>query len=267
MSRTKPGRSVSGVVAVSGTRIRHRSTAETRKDTASTKTERAAPTAPTRAAPALVPALSATEDAAPSFAFASWSRSGSTMAGKRLIAAASCTTLAAPSTIATAHSCPMVRIPAEAAAGTVTSAPAATRSDAISWGRLGCRSDRAPAHSATAFGRLPKNASAATSLVDARGSSPVGAGSATTLTADPDKVTASLPSRIRKAGLDHAVAFDFWPASVMQPHPALQLRCDHVGLPQASAADGWYGRRRRRREAARILLGVGSSRRTAGGAR
>ncbi|WP_069735951.1 hypothetical protein [Streptomyces sp. EN27] len=213
----------------------------------------------------MVPALSATEDAAPSFAFASWSWSGSTTAGRRLIAAASCTTLAAPSTIA--HSFPMVSIPAKAAAGTVTSAPVATRSDAISRGLLGWRSDRAPAHGATAFGRLPRNASAATSLVDVRSFSTAGAGSATALTADPDKVTASLPSRIRKVGLDHAVAFDFWPAIVMQPHPALQLRCDHVGVPQASTGDGWCGRRRRRRGAARILLGVGSSRRTAGGAR
>ncbi|KUO09979.1 hypothetical protein AQJ58_22060 [Streptomyces sp. DSM 15324] len=72
MSRAKPVRA-RDAAAASGPRMRQISTAETRKDTASTSTERAGPTAPTRSAPALMPALSVTEDAAPIFEFASWS--------------------------------------------------------------------------------------------------------------------------------------------------------------------------------------------------
>ncbi|MDQ0840348.1 hypothetical protein [Streptomyces sp. V1I6] len=73
-------------------------------------------------------------------------------AGQEVMAAASCTTLAAPSTSVTPYSWTMVSTPPAAAAGTVASAEAAARSATMSWGRLAYRSVMAPAHSASVLG-------------------------------------------------------------------------------------------------------------------
>lgn len=95
------------------------------------------------------------------------------------MAAASCSTLAAPCTTATIMSCERVMAPSAADTGTVTSTAALTRSPAIICRRLEYRSASAPACSeSSAGGSCPRNVSQATWAVVASGWSTANTGSA-----------------------------------------------------------------------------------------